>query len=511
MVLEPRSRAPNGSRTGHARRSRTRSSRCAKSSTDAGSRRRPGHDRVPPASRLDLEAVPSESTIWRVLSRRGFIVAGPSKAPKHAATRASRPNGPTSAGRSTTPRWALADGTEVKIINVIDDHSRVAVALGRGARPAPAMAAFDDLQAGRGPLGLARAVPLRQRQSVPPRPGRRPRRLGIGAGHSRPYHPQTCGKVERFHQTLKRYLAAKTRAETLAELQDPARRVPRALQPPPPPPRPQPTATPPTSGKTHPRADPPTGPSAPAPRSTTARVAANGTVNIGRRYAHQPRRRPPRPTRHRHHHRPQLPRLHRRPTIRALTLDPTRRHQPLYNRPGRPRQYREECPATCSEGCAREIDSIATSGLRTPVRQGRWGCGLRAPHRSIRPSHPGDRRRSPGRGRAPSRRPSARRSRRPRARRTWPPRPTRSLGPTSRRAAASGLQQRLALALAGLGEGRVERRRGGSGYDGRWWRRSAPPRRRCRRAAAPSRSMPACSSRRCITASRSPRSLVKWR
>ena len=27
--------------------------------------------------------------------------------------------------------------------------------------------------------------------------------LGIDYRHSRPYHPQTCGKVERFHQTMK--------------------------------------------------------------------------------------------------------------------------------------------------------------------------------------------------------------------------------------------------------------------------------------------------------------------
>ena len=32
-------------------------------------------------------------------------------------------------------------------------------------------------------------------------------RLGIASKNSRPYHPQTCGKVERLHQTLKRYLA----------------------------------------------------------------------------------------------------------------------------------------------------------------------------------------------------------------------------------------------------------------------------------------------------------------
>jgi len=43
--------------------------------------------------------------------------------------------------------------------------------------------------------------------------------LGIDLRHSRPYHPQTCDKVERFHQTLKRWLARQPRARTIAELQ----------------------------------------------------------------------------------------------------------------------------------------------------------------------------------------------------------------------------------------------------------------------------------------------------
>ena len=43
--------------------------------------------------------------------------------------------------------------------------------------------------------------------------------LGITLTHSKPYHPQTCGKVERLHQTLKNWLAHQEPADTPAALQ----------------------------------------------------------------------------------------------------------------------------------------------------------------------------------------------------------------------------------------------------------------------------------------------------
>ena len=43
--------------------------------------------------------------------------------------------------------------------------------------------------------------------------------LGVKFDHSRPYQPHTCGKVERFHQTQKKWLATQPAATTIRALQ----------------------------------------------------------------------------------------------------------------------------------------------------------------------------------------------------------------------------------------------------------------------------------------------------
>lgn len=43
--------------------------------------------------------------------------------------------------------------------------------------------------------------------------------LGIEYRHSRPYHPQTCGKVERLHQTMQSFLAKQPKVDSIEGLQ----------------------------------------------------------------------------------------------------------------------------------------------------------------------------------------------------------------------------------------------------------------------------------------------------
>jgi transposase InsO family protein len=118
----------------------------------------------------------------------------------------------------------LADDREVEIINFIDDHSRLCLAsvalpiftsrdVVRVFGEAAARHGFPEsvlsdngavyTASYRGGVGAMETELLA---------------LGIVFKHSRPY-PQTCGKVERFHQTVKKFLEAQDHAGDIDELQ----------------------------------------------------------------------------------------------------------------------------------------------------------------------------------------------------------------------------------------------------------------------------------------------------
>lgn len=170
------------------------------------------------------EVVPSISTIWRVLKREGLVSPQPQKRPRSSPIRfeAELPN---ETWQADVTHWPLAGQGHAEILNMIDDHSRLFLA----SRAFPTVKAADVVDVFRMAVALhgAPASLLCDNGAVftaTPRGGKvllqiELERLGIAAKNSRPYHPQTCGKVERLHQTLKRYLARQTPARTLAGLQ----------------------------------------------------------------------------------------------------------------------------------------------------------------------------------------------------------------------------------------------------------------------------------------------------
>ena len=169
-------------------------------------------------------AAPAPATIWRILSRRGFVTPQPHKRPRSSCVRfeAAMPN---ERWQADVTHWTLAGGSGVEILNLLDDHARFLVASHARVvtKAADVVATFHQAAAAYG-FPASMLTDNGAIFTAAPRGGRcaielELARLGIAYRHSRPYHPQTCGKVERFHQTLKRWLAKQPKAPTVAELQ----------------------------------------------------------------------------------------------------------------------------------------------------------------------------------------------------------------------------------------------------------------------------------------------------
>jgi transposase InsO family protein len=167
---------------------------------------------------------PSHSTISRVLKRAGLVIPEPRKRPKSSYIRfqADQPN---ETWQSDFTHWRLADGSDVEIINWLDDHSRYLLSLHAHPRITGEIV-IDTFSQNTEDYGLP-ASTLTDNGSVYTSRFTGGRNgfeyllaaLGVRQKNGSPGHPQTQGKIERFHQTQKKWLAARPLAETLGDLQ----------------------------------------------------------------------------------------------------------------------------------------------------------------------------------------------------------------------------------------------------------------------------------------------------
>jgi transposase InsO family protein len=167
---------------------------------------------------------PSRATLARIFTRRGLVTPQPQKRPR-SSWRRFQFELVHECWQLDATETRLADGGRAVVFQLIDDRSRYALA---------SVAANGET--GEAAVAVVRQAMLRHRppllllsdNGMAVNGSRRGRRtalettlidLGVRPICSSPYHPQTCGKNERIHATLKRWLRARPAAATLAELQ----------------------------------------------------------------------------------------------------------------------------------------------------------------------------------------------------------------------------------------------------------------------------------------------------
>ena len=170
----------------------------------------------------------SRATVHRILTRAGQVTPQPAKRPKASYLRFSAEM-PNETWQSDFTHYRLNTGAGAEIITWLDDHSRLALHVSAHARiTAPiVVATFRQAadQHGYPASTLTDNGMVYTTRFAGGRGGRNHlehelRRLGITQKNSRPNHPTTCGKVERFQQTLKRWLVAQPiQPATIADLQ----------------------------------------------------------------------------------------------------------------------------------------------------------------------------------------------------------------------------------------------------------------------------------------------------
>jgi transposase InsO family protein len=171
---------------------------------------------------------PAASTIYRILREHDLVTPEPHKRPRSSWQRfqAAVPN---ETWQSDMTHWHLADGSPVEIITWLDDHSRFVLHLS-AHRSVTANIVTDTFLTTSAIHGLPASTLTDNGMIFTTRFARGNggpnhfehviNQFGIIQKNGHPGHPQTQGKIERFHQTLKKWLTAHPEADSLTALQD---------------------------------------------------------------------------------------------------------------------------------------------------------------------------------------------------------------------------------------------------------------------------------------------------
>jgi transposase InsO family protein len=172
----------------------------------------------------DGEPVPSRATINRVLDRRGQVVRVPQRRPR-AARRRFEADQPNHMWQMDGFDYTLASGQVVCVLQIIDDCSRFDLAL-RAAVSENAADVWASVLWASVRYGLpARFLTDNGTAFSGARRGwiaaldENLRALAVAPCTSSIAHPQTCGKNERAHATVRKWLRKRPPASSLDELQ----------------------------------------------------------------------------------------------------------------------------------------------------------------------------------------------------------------------------------------------------------------------------------------------------
>lgn len=172
---------------------------------------------------------PSLATIWRILKRHDLITPQPQKRPRSSWIRFQAAS-PNETWQSDFTHWPLADGTDTEIITWLDDHSRYLLHVSAHQRITTPIV-IDTFTRTSDIYGLPASTLTDNGMVYTTKRARGNRTntqpngfeqllsdLCITQKNGRPNHPTTQGKIERYHQTLKKWLHAQPPATTINEL-----------------------------------------------------------------------------------------------------------------------------------------------------------------------------------------------------------------------------------------------------------------------------------------------------